>query len=699
MADNSKVSSVIGIDLGSLNCRCAELLVNRRMPVTVRSKLSNESTPSVTYLPAVGDGERQFGEAVATKDITSATHTVANLKEWLLSRPTEPRSFPSLITKGEATELKVAQVLGFTLRQILENASTYTKYKAGSDGLGAVVLSIPTFYVGNKEVEEAIHQAVSLCCEREGAPIPVKIFDEADALAAYFHHLRYDSHEESIATVIVNVGHKHTTLVAVKAVKGTVQRIASTSAPTGSSSIDEGLCDFVFDHILKKQGRDIKSDPKSYKKVLRECKKAKEILSSVDTAMVQLEGLAQDTDVSVQITRAQVVECGAKLAQTISDGLQTIISAVSAELEAGTVRLECVGGGWRSPFVQDQLKSALKVNRVGVSLDSNLCVAEGCAVLGAIGLIAQSTEEERNIFDSVHSVSMIPEPISSESAEVSVPPEWRQTETALKESDAKFIAFSSAVDQLQSLIFSTQSLLGRCGNVSEDTYSSLNKLLDEIDALASDESTTVEVLKDTYASMAAKVNAIPEVAAQKEKEAAEEKRKEEEFIRLSKLQEEDKELTNDPQRLRVAQQRREQGTTLFKQECWEEAQTRFVQALSILGSIYDTNNEEYKAKKNEISLSCHLNIASCCVKLSRWRIAISNCSNALDISPNNPKALFRRGQAYSAQGDFKEALADLTLAAKLTNNDGGVMAELEHLQKKMEHEKAKEKKMYGKMFA
>lgn len=416
--------------------------------------------------------------------------------------------------------------------------------------------------------------------------------------------------------------------------------------------------------------------------------------------MVQLEGLADDTDVSVQLSRSQVAACGSRLLDAIREALSAhILPSIAEEVSEGNVRLECVGGGWRSPFVQEHLKTALNVSRIGVTLDGNLCVAEGCAILGATALYDEVPENSRSLFEPLHGLDMGFAVAAEEAVDATFPSEWSDVEAHLATADTKFVAFSSAVDKLQSLIFRTQSLLGRSGNVKDETYAALTTLLDEIDSLAADESTTTEKLLETYADMEAKVNAIPEVAEQKAKEAAEEKRKEEEFIRLSKLQEEDRELTNDPQRLRVAQQRREQGTTLFKQECWEEAQTRFVQALSILGQIYDTTNEEYKTKKNEISLSCHLNIASCCVKLGRWRIAINNCTNALEISPNNPKALFRRGQALSAQGDFQEALADLTKAKELTNGDAGVVAELEHLHKKIEHEKAKEKRMYGRMFA
>lgn len=698
--------TVIGVDLGSLTCRCAELPVARRMPNVVRSKLSNESTPSVTFLPQSGDGNRQFGESVATKDITSPANTVADLKEWLLLSPSSGRLFPGVITKGADATLLPAQVLGFTLRQLLDNAPSYRTFlKEGGSDLSLVV-AVPTAFAASSEVAVAVQQSVALCCgaavEGGGVVVPkTRVVDESDAMIAYFHHLRYDSHEsEGPVTVIVNIGHRTTSIVAVKALKGSVERRAAVSIPVGSSVIDEGLCNIVFENILANQKRDIKGHAKSYKKVLRECKKAKEILSSVDTAMVQLEGLSEDTDVSIQLSRGQVVASGGALLDALRDALSsTIIPTIAADIAGGNVRLECVGGGWRTTFLQEYLKTSLNVSRVGVTLDSNMCVAEGCAILGAAALFDEVPESSQGAFEMLHGLDMGFVASKGCDVEAVVPAEWAAAEQAMTSADEKFLAFSSAVDKLQGLIYGTQSLLGRSGNVKDETYSALSALLNEIDLLAEDEATTTEILLDTYSSMEAKVNSIPEVAAQKEKEATEEKRKEEEFVRLSKLQAEEKELTNDPQRLRVAQQRREQGATLFKQECWEEAQTRFVQALSILGQLYDTSNEEYLAKKNEISLSCHLNIASCCVKLGRWRIAISNCSSALYISPNHPKALFRRGQAHSAQGEFKEALADLTLASELTGGDAGVAAEIDHVKRKMDHEKQKEKKMYGRMFA
>jgi len=194
-------------------------------------------------------------------------------------------------------------------------------------------------------------------------------------------------------------------------------------------------------------------------------------------------------------------------------------------------------------------------------------------------------------------------------------------------------------------------------------------------------------------------NDFPEIEAHYEVLKEEQRRKDEELERLSKLQSEDRELKSDPQRLRGAQQRREQGQALFKQEHWSEAQTRFVQALAILGELYDVNDTENKKKKDEISLSCYLNIASCSIKLSMWRIALNNATSALEISPNNPKALFRRGQALSMLGDYTLAIKDLEAAKISSNSDAAVVAELDVVLKKEASEKAREKKMFAKMFA
>lgn len=194
--------------------------------------------------------------------------------------------------------------------------------------------------------------------------------------------------------------------------------------------------------------------------------------------------------------------------------------------------------------------------------------------------------------------------------------------------------------------------------------------------------------------------AFPQIEQYKNKRREEERRKQEELRKLSQQEKkrEDVQLKSDPQRLREAQRRSEQGQKLFKEQHWAEAQTRFVQALAILNEIYDTTNEENKATKQRIALSCYLNTASCSIKQNLWRLAINNASSAIELSQNNAKAFYRRGQGHFGLKQYDEAVADLETARKLSNNNDEVVQELASAKKARDAEKAKAKAIFAKMF-
>ena len=64
-------------------------------------------------------------------------------------------------------------------------------------------------------------------------------------------------------------------------------------------------------------------------------------------------------------------------------------------------------------------------------------------------------------------------------------------------------------------------------------------------------------------------------------------------------------------------------------------------------------------------LSCLLNAAQCELKMSNWSGAADRCSKALALEPENVKALFRRGVAYTVYTElqrFADAKADLVCA-------------------------------------
>ena len=56
---------------------------------------------------------------------------------------------------------------------------------------------------------------------------------------------------------------------------------------------------------------------------------------------------------------------------------------------------------------------------------------------------------------------------------------------------------------------------------------------------------------------------------------------------------------------------------------------------------------------------CSLNLASCYLKLNENSKCVQQCSEVLQSNPEDRKALYRRGQAYSALKAYPAAVADL----------------------------------------
>lgn len=71
----------------------------------------------------------------------------------------------------------------------------------------------------------------------------------------------------------------------------------------------------------------------------------------------------------------------------------------------------------------------------------------------------------------------------------------------------------------------------------------------------------------------------------------------------------------------------------------------------------------------------------------------------LDYAPDwLMKARYRRGQAQNGKQNFDQALTDLREVLRYTPNDVGVKKEIAALKVAVENHRAKELKMYSKMF-
>ncbi|XP_064596944.1 protein unc-45 homolog B-like [Liolophura sinensis] len=102
-----------------------------------------------------------------------------------------------------------------------------------------------------------------------------------------------------------------------------------------------------------------------------------------------------------------------------------------------------------------------------------------------------------------------------------------------------------------------------------------------------------------------------------------------------------------------AKQLREDGNALFKDGKFEEALALYTKAINISPLKESEKSAIYKNK------------AACELKLERYSEAVDDASKALEISPDDPKALFRRSQAYEKLGKVEEAYKDAVHLVKV----------------------------------
>ncbi|XP_050515594.1 FK506-binding protein 59 [Diabrotica virgifera virgifera] len=140
---------------------------------------------------------------------------------------------------------------------------------------------------------------------------------------------------------------------------------------------------------------------------------------------------------------------------------------------------------------------------------------------------------------------------------------------------------------------------------------------------------------------------------------------------------------------------KEKGTNYFKNGKYESAVKLYKRIHSYLEKDTDTDTQE---DRNALLLAAHLNIALCQLKLKEYFEARSAATSALNIDPDNEKALFRRGQAYIQLREPELARQDFTRCLEIDPNNTAAKSQLTICSKTLKEQLQKEKKIYANMF-
>ncbi|XP_015782732.1 peptidyl-prolyl cis-trans isomerase D [Tetranychus urticae] len=153
--------------------------------------------------------------------------------------------------------------------------------------------------------------------------------------------------------------------------------------------------------------------------------------------------------------------------------------------------------------------------------------------------------------------------------------------------------------------------------------------------------------------------------------------------------------------IRAAEKMKAAGNKFYMKEAFTTACSKYAKALRYLNKLHDEDkmNKEDEKRVTELQFQCLLNSTACKIKLKRYNEALIDCDEALDLEPENIKALFRKGQALHGIRDYEAALKSLKRAQKLSPNEKAIQAELAAVLGEMESYRARERQAYAKLFA
>ncbi|KAL7631535.1 UNVERIFIED_CONTAM: hypothetical protein RMT77_018159 [Armadillidium vulgare] len=129
---------------------------------------------------------------------------------------------------------------------------------------------------------------------------------------------------------------------------------------------------------------------------------------------------------------------------------------------------------------------------------------------------------------------------------------------------------------------------------------------------------------------------------------------------------------------------KEKGNAAYKEGNWEEAIVNYTEGLKI------TDNPKDKS----VFLK---NRAAVYLKTQEYENVIKDCTSSLELTPNDPKALYRRAQAYEKQELFEKAYADARAVQNADPKNKEVQVMLSHLHAIVQDKLEKNTQLSGKV--
>jgi molecular chaperone DnaK len=365
------MAHIIGIDLGTTNSEAAYIEAGK--PVVIKSAEGQPYFPSVVAITK--NGEMLIGEAAKRQAVTNTEGTVQRIK-----RKMGTNEKVTLRDKSYTPQ----QVSAFILQKIKKDSEDYLGEKVTD-----AVITVPAYF--NDDQRQATKDAGAI------AGFNVKrIINEPTAAA-----LAYGLDKTGDQRICVYDYGGGTLDVTVMEVGEGVFEVLATSGDThlGGSDMDQAIVDFIATDFQRKNGVDLRKDPKTHQRLLEASEQAKIELSSTLETEINLPYITvvngEPKHLELKLTRAKFEEIIKSFVDRSEPPCRQALK--DAKLTPEQIdHIILVGGTTRIPMVQQRVEQIFH-KKPKREVDPMECVAIGAAIQA--GVLTGEIEKEIVLLD------------------------------------------------------------------------------------------------------------------------------------------------------------------------------------------------------------------------------------------------------------------------------------------------------------
>ncbi len=404
-------SKAIGIDLGT-TYSCVGVYLNDKVEIIANDQ-GNRTTPSYV---AFTETERLIGDAAKNQIIKNPENTVfdakrligrkfhddvvqKDMKHWPFKVICGPEDKPMIEVsfKGKVERFHPEQISSMVLTKMKKIAEDYL----GKEVKDAVV-TVPAYF--NDSQRQATKDAGAIA----GLNV-MRIVNEPTAAAIAYGLDKNVTNERLVLIFDLGGG---TFDVSLLSIEDGLFEVKSTAGDThlGGEDFDNRLVDHSVAHFQKTTGVDIRDDKKALRRLRTQCERAKRMLSTVNSAQIDVDALKNGEDFSLNITRAKFEDlCADYFKNTIKPVDQVLNDAKVSKSQVHDIVL--VGGSSRIPKVQELLSEYFNGRALNKSINPDEAVAYGAAIQAAV-----LNKDEGEILDKILLLDVTPLSLGIETA-------------------------------------------------------------------------------------------------------------------------------------------------------------------------------------------------------------------------------------------------------------------------------------------